>query len=762
MEANKKNIIPEKLRKKGTRFLKVRPKQKIPSEISWQKNNNYEHDDSRLLNHLKNDGNYGVLGGKNNLIILDFDDAQTQEAAISLLPHTFSVKTGSGLLYLYFHTNDTTSHTIINHKTKKTLVDIQGTGKQVIGPGSTHPNGKKYEIIKDEEIAVININLIKQIFFKICDFNNLPNKWRFEVEDTNNNTGGYTGDIVNQIKGKIDCKNLLSNKGYKVSQSMKCPLHNDKTASAGVFDNGKAFNCFSGCGGGDVIWLYQQINNCNFKTALSELAEQTGIIREQTKNTTDKGTIIITNDFTTCKEQVIKHIMLKEPRKITETIAQYIKANHYIKTTMHDKGEEVWFYKEGVYEPNGETIIQSTARKLLEEAYTSHLKNEIVGKVKADTFIKSIDFFDQQNNKPYMLPVKNGILNLLTRELNKFNPNNYYFNKINAEFTPGAEPPFFIEFLQQILGTRELTDTIQEWFGYCLTRHYKYEKSIMFYGPHGRNGKSKLLEVLQILLGPGNFSNVSLKAIENSNNKFVLGDLRNKFVNIAADISDEALNNEGNFKGLTGGDSFTVDQKFKNSITFKNYAKMLFSSNSLPIPKDTSDAFWSRWILVEFPNRFLPQKEINAMSDEEKTNVHLQNTDLMSDIANDDELSGILNWSLEGLERLEKQGDFSYKDTLQTVKMKWNMQSNNVLAFCDTYIEGDDYDGYITKREFKHLYTHWCKRHRLKPVSEKSIYKTVSGLGGMSERRFIDDDRVMVWSNISIKKSIVPGREYLK
>lgn len=465
--------------------------------------------------------------------------------------------------------------------------------------------------------------------------------------------------------------------------------------------------------------------------------------------------------FNQLKADVYQDILSRQKDSATERICSYIKKHHHIKTTMTDHGEEIWFYKDGIYEPNGSTLIQATARRILEKGYTTNFKNEILNKIKADTFIKPEEFFDQQNNNPYLLPVQNGILNLITGQLKPFTPKKYYFNKINAKYVPGAEPPFFLEFLNQVLGTSELHDTIQEWFGFCLTRTYKYEKSMMWYGAKGRNGKSKLLEVLQILLGPGNYSNVSLKSIENKNDKFVLGNLRNKFVNIAADISPEALSNEGNFKGLTGGDSFTVDQKFKNSITFKNYAKMMFSANELPVPGDTSDAFWARWILIEFPNRFLPQKEIDDLPEEQQKNVFLQKTDLMKDLTTPDELSGLLNWCMEGLQRLELNGDFTYKDTLAKVKKKWNMRSNNLIAFNDEYIK-TDYDAFITKREYKHLYATWCRHEGLKPVSDKVIYKTLSDMGVTTERISVDAEMQRVWNGIKLKSDVVPGREKLR
>ena len=44
---------------------------------------------------------------------------------------------------------------------KNTLIDIQGLGKQVVGPGSLHPNGKHYSVVNDSEISFISNDSLK-------------------------------------------------------------------------------------------------------------------------------------------------------------------------------------------------------------------------------------------------------------------------------------------------------------------------------------------------------------------------------------------------------------------------------------------------------------------------------------------------------------------------------------------------------------------------------------------------------------------------
>ena len=47
-----------------------------------------------------------------------------------------------------------------------------------------------------------------------------------------------------------------------------CPLHEESHPSCVLYPESNSFNCFAGCGGGDVFTLIQKIKNCDFKEAL--------------------------------------------------------------------------------------------------------------------------------------------------------------------------------------------------------------------------------------------------------------------------------------------------------------------------------------------------------------------------------------------------------------------------------------------------------------------------------------------------------------
>lgn len=449
-------------------------------------------------------------------------------------------------------------------------------------------------------------------------------------------------------------------------------------------------------------------------------------------------------------KEVMQLLALKQRGKATELIVEYLYEHAIYKTTMVDEKNEIWVYKNGIYEPQGKCYIQEKSREILGDTYTTQLVNQIISKVEADTFIDQDKFFNQQNEYPEKIPVLNGILDIKTKEITPFSSEIPYFNKIPIKYEPGVKCDKFINFLKQIVKEENDENIIQELFGYSLLKKYKYKKSFMFEGG-GDNGKSQLLKILtEKFLGVENTKEMSLEQIEKD--RFIVGELHNKLVNVSADITSSVVENTGMFKNLTGGDAISVSRKFKNTITFVNYAKMIFATNELPISKDNSSGFWGRWVLIEFPHKFLPKKEYDLLSEKEKENVKLAIPNIIDEIIDEEELKGILNWALAGFDRLEKNKEFSDNNSRDETKKKWLMKANSVMAFIDENVE-EDYDSYIIKNEFKQKYLLYCRENKLSIKSDKVIKFTLEKeLGAYSGSKYFaeKDKQEYIWNGIKL------------
>ncbi len=417
------------------------------------------------------------------------------------------------------------------------------------------------------------------------------------------------------------------------------------------------------------------------------------------------------------KEKVLELLYSKDgKRKATELLAKSFVEENSIYTIRNDKESECWVYCEGIYVPEGKTYIKQFCRKILGESSTPHLANEVIAKIEADTFIEMKKFFDQENLEE--IAVKNGLLNIMTQELSEFTPNKIFFNKIPVTFDQTKKCPKIDDFLRQVLNEDiEKVMAIYELFGYLLYKKYSIQKAIMFIGG-GRNGKSVLLELQKRFIGAVNCSAIPIQQFESDD--FSKIELHRKLANLSGDLDATTISNSGSFKGLTGGDIISASRKFKTRLEFVNYAKLIFATNNLPRTKDTSLAFFDRWVLFEFPITFLTKSEYDKLSEKEKKFVRIRKTSIIDEITAEDELSGLLNMALTGLNKLLEQKDFTKSGSVTDVEKTWIRKSDSFRAFVREFIE-EDLDSQITKRELKKEYQKFCQKYKLKKLGDKAI-----------------------------------------
>lgn len=418
-------------------------------------------------------------------------------------------------------------------------------------------------------------------------------------------------------------------------------------------------------------------------------------------------------------------------REATEQIVQEILSKKHIYTTRKDANPEMWIYHEGVYIPYAKTYIKQYSREKLHEFYTTHLLNEIIAKIEVETYIDEEVFFADDNKK--LIAVSNGLLNIKTRELSSFTHKKIFFNKLPVKYNSNMDCPLIKKFIYEIIEYEEDIAIIQELFGYALYKDYQVEKSFMFLGK-GRNGKGQLIELLKNFVGYENCSAVSLQRLCDENS-FNISELHTKLLNLGGDIDGGFIETSGMFKQLSGNDMVSAKRKFLTDLRFKNYAKMIFSSNTLPTPKDTSEGFWDRWILLKFPYRFEHKELLIGKSKDELKYMKPRINNVVESFSNAEEFSGLLNWALIGLDRLIAQGHFTFSGATQNVRKRWTQEANSFAYFAELYLE-KDFDGTISKEELRGVYSLFCRKNNLDPLGDKFIAGFLSREFGVSAGRF--------------------------
>jgi len=447
------------------------------------------------------------------------------------------------------------------------------------------------------------------------------------------------------------------------------------------------------------------------------------------------------------KEEVIMDLVLKQSRKATERLVESFQENNYIYTTRDDDKSEMWIYDDGIYISEGKTFIREFCRKILMKAYTGHLANEVINKIEADTYINKEDFF--MVNNVYEIPILDGILDLKTRKISSFTPDKIFFSKLPLNYVPEQQCPKIDKFFKDVLAHPEDIKVMYEIFGFLLLKEYLIEKAVMFNG-FGRNGKGKTLKLMENFVGTQNCCNVGLTSMRKDN--FDLEDLFGKLVNAAGDTGRTALKDTGCFKELVGRDGVNLPRKFKRTIRLVNYAKHIFACNELPIVYDDTDGFWTKWVLLDFPYKFIPKEEYDLLNEDERRSKKIIDIDIINTISTQDELNGLLIKALDGLDTILKNNDFSDTQGTNEIKKSWKRKASSFTAFCEDCIS-ENYELRVTKRKLKKAYFDYCKKYKLisTKASDKQIKEYLESNYSVEEGRpIINEERILVWEGIKL------------
>ena len=304
---------------------------------------------------------------------------------------------------------------------------------------------------------------------------------------------------------------------------------------------------------------------------------------------------------------------------------------------------------------------------------------------------------------------ENGILNIKTRVLFPYSPDYFLVNKLPVVYDPTAKIQTIEIFLNQVLGREEI-NTLQEFLGYSLYRKITFHKALLLVGC-GRNGKGVTLNLITAFLGTENCSSETLQNI--CYNRFSTANLYCKLANISADLPSNLIKYTGMFKMVVGGDTIPNERKCVTAYPYNPYAKHLFSANYIPPIANTEDcdAYYARWLILEFTKQFLG----------DKADKHL-----IEKLATPVELSGLLNWALDGLERVNKNKDFSMKENIQAMRKQYIKRSNSVKIFIEECIEVTaDFSDFLTSKYLYIKFLDYCKQNQIKSKSQREFIENM-------------------------------------
>ena len=263
-----------------------------------------------------------------------------------------------------------------------------------------------------------------------------------------------------------------------------------------------------------------------------------------------------------------------------------------------------------------------------------------------------------------MISCANGLFDLPQRRLVDHTPSLFNLVSVPFDYDPGtAEPAVWLEFLASLW--RDDPDSImllQEYFGYVLSGRTDMQKMLALIGPI-RGGKGTIARTLTNLVGKGNVAGPTLASLGTN---FGLSPVLGKPLAIIADArvgSAPTHTVVERLLSITGEDMLTIDRKYREPYSGRLPTRFVMLSNELPRFTDASGAIATRMLILQLTNSFL-NREDRTLEDR-----------LVPD------MPGILNWALEGLDRLNLNGRFTAPESSKDAATMMMDLASPVSAF---------------------------------------------------------------------------------
>lgn len=332
------------------------------------------------------------------------------------------------------------------------------------------------------------------------------------------------------------------------------------------------------------------------------------------------------------------------------------------------------------------------------------------------------DFFD---DAPAGIAFENGFLVAGAGgvKLLPHSPKNRATMTLDFSYEPTATAPRFRQFLRDIfLGDADQDEKIallQEHAGACLLGiAAKYQIAIVLFGPGG-NGKSTYIDIMTKMFPKEWRASIAPHAWGHEYNRSLLPGIRLNAVN---ELPDRELMASEMIKAIISGDEIQARVIREQPFTFRPIAGQLFATNDLPPVTDQSHGLWRRFALIANDRMFKESEMVR---------------DLAKSIAGEEQ-SGIINWMLEGAQRLIQRGHYTIPSSSESIKLAWKRAADSVASFLDDEMEiirtepnglTPEQLGYTQASKAYTLYSLYCRGNGFKAVSSRKFSERLKSLG---------------------------------
>lgn len=319
---------------------------------------------------------------------------------------------------------------------------------------------------------------------------------------------------------------------------------------------------------------------------------------------------------------------------------------------------------------------------------------------------------DRLDADDFLLGVENGVVDLRDGSFRESRREDYLTLRSNARFDRHATCPTYRTFLERVTGGDiELQSYLQRLAGYALTGSTREQCFAFLYG-HGANGKTTFLDVLMQLCGEyaTQTQPETLMARRGGGASSDLARLVGKRLVVSNEVREGAHLEENLVKQLVGGDVVTARFLYQEHFEFRPKFKLLIAGNHQPVIKGDDEGIWRRVHLIPFLHT-IPEKE--------------RDKQLGAKLAA--ELSGILNWAIEGCLAWQKKGlepPAVITDATKRYRKEMDLLGAWIEHECDVTPGRRS-----SSRELYDSYRMWCESGGIRPMSNMMFVRKLDSRG---------------------------------
>jgi phage/plasmid primase, P4 family, C-terminal domain len=327
------------------------------------------------------------------------------------------------------------------------------------------------------------------------------------------------------------------------------------------------------------------------------------------------------------------------------------------------------------------------------------------------------------NPNRHLINLRNGILDLRTRQLVPHNPSFLMTRTFGASFQEGAPCPRFEKFMEDVLPDPGMRDYVRRALGYTLLGDADRRSMFLIHGPSG-TGKSTLMEIMRFIFGDYGITAAS-GAFRSHRDGHITNDLhglRGKRFVTTSETAETTSFDEDLLKRLTGRDRVESRELYQVNQEWTPECVLWLATNHPPRFNSDDDAIWRRAKLIPFTTQFTGEREI---------------PDLARRILAE-EADGILNWLLAGLTDFQANG-LGEPEAVALAAQEQRHQSDSTMRFLDDrladgiLVEGEE--NRVRYTELFQMYQEYVRTFGEKPLGVRRFINRLSDLSTLESRK---------------------------